>query len=178
MIPTHQHDEQDTRMDKQAGTTDTATASANQQDSDILRECGMDGHKWAAAFMRMHVGKRLTVEPADPTTGTVDEADMICWFCNAIMAGYDEAQRRDVTEDREVESLRWRLARMENIVLPHARAQSNADGFQKGWHAALERGETGDDTIDDLRALVPRPSVPAVATPVEEGKADPSREKG
>jgi len=66
-----------------------------REDDDILRECGMDGHKWAKAFMRQFAEKRITnTVVGTPDSGTVDEGDMIAWFCNAIMAGYDEAQRR------------------------------------------------------------------------------------
>lgn len=38
----------------------------------------------------------------------------------------------------------------------HARKQGAADGFQEGWHAALQRTSQGDD-VNALRDLVPTP---------------------
>jgi hypothetical protein len=40
------------------------------------------------------------------------------------------------------------------IVLAHARKQSEADGFQIGWRAALARIEQGDP-VGELRDLIP-----------------------
>lgn len=37
---------------------------------------------------------------------------------------------------------------------PHAKKQTHADGFQAGWHAALERVAEGEDP-DELRQIVP-----------------------
>lgn len=53
--------------------------------------------------------------------------------------------------------LQQRLDWLEGTVIPHARKQENANGFQKGWHAALSRISEGDGP-DDLAALVPQPS--------------------
>jgi hypothetical protein len=42
----------------------------------------------------------------------------------------------------------------------HAKKQGAADGFQQGWHAALDRVVRGD-RIADLRALIPHgPALP------------------
>lgn len=41
---------------------------------------GIDGKLWAEAFCKLHP--------------TVDVSDALGWFCNAIMAGYDEGSRR------------------------------------------------------------------------------------
>jgi hypothetical protein len=87
-------------------------------------------------------------------------------------------------------SLRARLDWLEGTAMPHARRQENANGFQKGWHAALSRISEGDDA-SDLAALVPEPraevddtlpwptteeaqSNPARVDRPEEGKADGS----
>jgi hypothetical protein len=43
---------------------------------------GMDGAKWTAAFMKLHSDK------------LPDEGNMLGWFCNAIMAGYDTAANK------------------------------------------------------------------------------------
>lgn len=43
------------------------------------------------------------------------------------------------------------------LQIQHARKQGDADGFQKGWHAALTRIREGDST-DELIALVPAPA--------------------
>ena len=57
------------------------------------------------------------------------------------------------------------INRLEAVVLPHARMQSNADGYQTGWHAALTRLSEGD-TVAELRELVPEPSAALTASPV------------
>lgn len=44
-----------------------------------------DAQVWAKEFI-----DRIKEEPALAT----DEGTMICWFANAIMAGYDEARRK------------------------------------------------------------------------------------
>ena len=60
-------------------------------DVDLLADAGMDGQKWARAFLAM-----------DFSPDDIDEGLMIGWFANAIMAGYDEAQRRyDVSRNPE-----------------------------------------------------------------------------
>ena len=46
-------------------------------------EVGMDGVKWAQAFMQIW-GHRLN---------EVEEDLMVGWFANAIMAGYDEGRK-------------------------------------------------------------------------------------
>lgn len=45
-----------------------------------------DAQRWAQEFVRM-----AEANPAIPT----DEGTMIGWFANAIMAGYDEGQRKE-----------------------------------------------------------------------------------
>ncbi len=64
---------------------------------------------------------------------------------------------------REAE-LHRRISYLEGIALPHARKQENANGFQRGWHAALNRIREGDQ-YDDLRSLVPEPGA-TVEVPV------------
>lgn len=46
------------------------------------------------------------------------------------------------------------------LRLAHARKQGAADGFQQGWHAALQRMREGDK-IHDLAELVPKCDEPA-----------------
>lgn len=55
-------------------------------DANFLRDAGMDGVKWATEFKR--VAERLGHH-------SMDEGWLIGWFCNAIMAGYDDAERRN-----------------------------------------------------------------------------------
>lgn len=55
----------------------------------------------------------------------------------------------------EIRRLRQRLDWLEGMAIPHARRQENANGFQKGWHAALSR--IGVDSVDVLSVLVPQP---------------------
>ena len=63
----------------------TAGAAGPVSDADFLRDAGMDGAKWAAGFKA--IAERLGHHG-------MDEGWLIGWFCNAIMAGYDEAERR------------------------------------------------------------------------------------
>ena len=63
----------------------TAGATGKDSDADFLRDAGIDGVKWAAGFKA--VAERLGHHG-------MDEGWLIGWFCNAIMAGYDEAERR------------------------------------------------------------------------------------
>jgi hypothetical protein len=65
-------------------------------------------------------------------------------LCNDTL--YAEREAHAETR-REVE-------RLNGIVIPHARKQENANGFQRGWHAALARLREGD-SLDVLTALVP-----------------------
>lgn len=58
----------------------------------------------------------------------------------------------------EQRKLKGRIDWLEGTALPHARLQANAEGFQTGWHAALERIRQGDGS-DELLHLVPKPSV-------------------
>ena len=52
---------------------------------DFLARVGMDGALWATEFRKM----ALKLGHSD-----MDEGWLIGWFCNAVMAGYDHAQRR------------------------------------------------------------------------------------
>jgi hypothetical protein len=120
-------------MSKQPQPSDpqdeTTRLQAIRADGDLLAEVGMDGAKWAAAFMRQHMGKVLSADPSNPTTGTVDEADMLAWFCNAIMAGFDEATRRgeSVLEAATMrEQLALSLFRAEKAAKASAEAQLEA----------------------------------------------------
>lgn len=59
--------------------------------------------------------------------------------------------------EREIAALRQRISWLDGTALPHARKQENANGFQKGWHAALARMQ-GGESFEVLSALVPEPS--------------------
>ena len=61
-------------------------------------------------------------------------------------------------EQEEVRRLRSRIAWLEGTAMPHARRQENANGFQKGWHAALSRVSERVESVEDLANLVPYPS--------------------
>ena len=52
---------------------------------DFLARVGMDGALWAAEFRKM----ALKLGYSD-----MDEGWLIGWFCNAVMAGYDHAERK------------------------------------------------------------------------------------
>ena len=52
---------------------------------DFLARVGMDGKLWAEEFRKT----ALALGCSD-----MDEGWLIGWFCNAVMAGYDEARRR------------------------------------------------------------------------------------
>lgn len=55
----------------------------------------MDAQVWAQKFMEYK--KRMRWTHAD-----IDESLMIGWFANAIMAGYDEATRRSMSDRHKV----------------------------------------------------------------------------
>lgn len=61
----------------------TDGVESNSDDADLLKEVGTDGQKWAQAFLAKDF-------PPDD----INEGLMTGWFCNAIMAGYDEARRK------------------------------------------------------------------------------------
>jgi hypothetical protein len=70
----------------------------------------------------------------------------------------DEPPPQDYVIKREVVALRQRISWLEGTAMPHARRQENANGFQKGWHAALARISEGVETVDDLAVMVPYPA--------------------
>jgi hypothetical protein len=111
----------DTRMDKPAGTTDTATAPTNEQDSDIP----------------LHVRRELM------SAATANGRISYYWLCGLYRRGGAASRQR----------IDW----LEGTAMPHARKQENANGFQKGWHAALSRAGEQCEDIETLRALVPEP---------------------
>ena len=86
------------------------------------------------------------------------ERDRDAWRVGA------EHRRAQVNQDvldiasltADLAQARQEIAHINAIVLPHARAQANADGFQEGWHGALARVRDGD-TDPELTALVPNP---------------------
>jgi len=61
----------------------------------------MDAKVWAKEFMRCKSG----VPPQDVKKPCVfvDEEDMLGWFANAIMAGYDEATRKALQQHESLE---------------------------------------------------------------------------
>ena len=93
-------------------------------------------------------------EPHEQPDGE-DHAWRTCRRCLALEEGETEHARqlfRALLD--EVEALRRENTRLVDIALPHARKQGAADGFQRGWHAALARVSQGDDATE-LSALVP-----------------------
>lgn len=54
---------------------------------DFLQAVGMDGKLWTDAFIQMW-GDKLN---------EIDHGLMLGWFCNAIMAGYDEYSKKNTT---------------------------------------------------------------------------------
>ena len=59
-------------------------------------------------------------------------------------------------------SVQRRVDYLEGTAMPHARRQEHANGFQVGWHSALDR-ICENPNFDELRAQVPdsRPVAPA-----------------
>lgn len=64
-------------------------------------------------------------------------------------------------------ALKRRIAYLEDVAMPHARVQENANGFQKGWHAALSSAGEHAEDIDTLRVLVPEPCAKSDDTPLD-----------
>jgi hypothetical protein len=52
---------------------------------DLLQRLGVDGKLWAEEFSATATGLGYP---------EMDDGWLLGWFCNAIMAGYDEARRR------------------------------------------------------------------------------------
>lgn len=69
----------------------------NLNGGDFLRAVGMDGKKWAEAFMQLH-GDKIP-----------DEGNMLGWFCNSIMAGYDQANRELLTDNTRLKAVNAEL---------------------------------------------------------------------
>lgn len=67
--------------------TDVKSTPTAETSAQFLDRLGMDGVKWAREF-------KLTAEKLGHAG--LDEGWLIGWFCNAIMAGYDEGKRRAV----------------------------------------------------------------------------------
>ena len=65
-----------------------------------------------------------------------------------------DAQIQSLTEERD--RLKSRVDYLEGVAMPHARSQANADGFQVGWHAALQNVRDGAAPVE-LQQLVPDP---------------------
>lgn len=61
-----------------------------ETDPQMLQRLGMDGHLWAKEFNKYAAKLYPSV--------SLDEGWLIGWFCNAVMAGYDEAERRARSE--------------------------------------------------------------------------------
>jgi len=55
-----------------------------ETDGEFLNRLGIDGQKWAQEFIKLFEDKKEEI----------DESLMITWFCNSIIAGFDEANRR------------------------------------------------------------------------------------
>ena len=81
-----------------------------------------------------------------------------------------ELERRAEQAEAALSKLRREFAHLDGIRLPHARKQENANGFQRGWHAALSRISAGDNGRE-LAALVPEPAF-AVEIPVCAAEAE------
>lgn len=100
----------------------------------------MDARDWATEWLRV-----IKDHPDIPT----DEGTMIGWFANAIMAGYDEAQRRSAKENA---ALRARIARAREI-LETARKEvlkrrRNARSYIEIVFAVVEM-RLGENVVDD-----------------------------
>lgn len=91
--------------------------------------------------------------PCDCSSCTIRELEARAEAAEAKLAALDASKREIETQ---VEQLRQRVAWLEGTALPHARSQENANGFQIGWHAALQRVADGDP-VEALQESVPRP---------------------
>ncbi len=55
-----------------------------ESSSEFLQRLGIDGQKWAKEFIKMFGNKKEEI----------DEELMVAWFCNSIMAGYDNSDKK------------------------------------------------------------------------------------
>lgn len=82
-------------------------------------------------------------------------------FSRAEVAAFDYAIAALLTEEQEVTRLKILVGKLglqldaSEQRIAHARKQGEANGFQQGWHAALQRMRDGDK-IHDLLELVPK----------------------
>lgn len=73
---------------------DSLAAPKGETPADFLARLGMDGMEWAKAFVQQFEGKSIGY---DTSSNGVDE--VLGWFCNAIMAGYDRGRAQGWKED-------------------------------------------------------------------------------
>ena len=151
---------------------DSLAAPKDETPADFLARLGMDGMEWAKAFVQQFEGKSIGY---DASSHGVD--DILGWFCNAIMAGYDRGRaqgwkedaphgheriapeivqvakeaRRSILLDMQSECIQLRVA------LAKARDQfafytkehiTKAEGFE---HKARHAGERGDKMVQENR---------------------------
>jgi hypothetical protein len=125
----------------------TTPADLVQRLEDVAKQlAGMadraDGFRFGAVVTLLH--EAAAALSASPGAGTDDVAEA-------------KAQSEVVFWERKAHAAERRIAWLEGTALPHARKQENANGFQKGWHAALSR-MSGGESFEVLSALVPEPS--------------------
>jgi len=122
---------------------------------DTFREAYAQGYRHALADVRA-----ATVQP--PGQDVLREL-VAKWRANAVKGGGACECCLDECADELAAALSGASspsgADSESLRVAHARMQGSADGFQRGWHAALLRVRDGDN-ISELDNLVPLPAPP------------------
>lgn len=73
-----------------------------ETDGDLMTRLGMDAEKWAVEFGTRFASNTVNLNPFHPSRSKwVDKADLIGWFANAIMAGYDRGREQGDKDLRE-----------------------------------------------------------------------------
>ncbi len=95
--------------------------------------CSMDARLWARVFAAQ----------AKEQPEIVDEENMLGWFSNAIMAGYDEASRRHEQKEQgsfdEVRALRHELAGARGLLRAASRELRVRDAGLARVRARVQR---------------------------------------
>jgi hypothetical protein len=88
-----------------AALSTAPSSAARETDNALMARLGMDAEKWTVEFgTRFHFAT-VCLDPERPSKGWVDKADLIGWFANAIMAGYDRGREQGEKEARQTKPI-------------------------------------------------------------------------
>lgn len=117
------------------------TPECDENAGQMLQRLGIDGMLWAKEFVSIQGG---------------DLDLMLSWFCNAIMAGYDEAMRR---REREITALEGMLGHAvpAGVELPEVKKNVLAQFIARQRDDLERRLRTAEDDNELLRKITTTP---------------------